>query len=492
MDAQRRITELEQDLASERHARHEAEERAVRAEQRVVELEKQVAELENQVVQLQGQVKELLARLERNSGNSNKPPSSDPPGARAKRGKKAKSGRTQGGQPGHEGSNRAMAPPEQVNDFVNFFPPICEGCHVPLPETPDGDAARYQTVETPPIKPFITEYRVHTVKCPGCGFRTCAAHDQVPLSAFGPRLSALIALLTGVYHLSRRATVSLLSDVVGVEMSLGAVSAIEARVSAAVEPVVEETWKKVGSAEVKHTDGTSWFQGGALCALWTIATTVATVFKIVANGRMETLKKLFGEAPQGILVSDRATALTFWAMEKRQVCWAHLLRKFIAFSEMGGQAGAVGRGLLEYLGIMFSYWDDVKIGKLSREEFRTSMAPVRQHMEALLERATKLGTAPLSGSCADILAHRLALWTFVERDDVEPTNNHAERELRAFVLWRKRSYGTQSERGNRFAERLMTVAHTARKQKKDVLGFLTACCSAACEHSAPPSLFTAD
>lgn len=72
---------------------------------------------------------------------------------------------------------------------------------------------------------------------------------------------------------------------------------------------------------------------------------------------------------------------------------------------------------------------------------------------------------------------------------MEPTNNHGEREIRAFVLWRKRSFGTQSERGNVFAENLMTVAHTARKQNKNVLRFLTACCNAQHDKTEAPSLF---
>jgi len=239
---------------------------------------------------------------------------------------------------------------------------------------------------------------------------------------------------------------------------------------------------------VKHTDGTSWYQAGAMRSLWTIATAVGTVFKIVANGKAGTLEPLFGER-HGILVSDRATALSFWAMELRQVCWAHLLRKFISFSERAGRAAALGRELLDYLAIVFAYWGDLKAGKLSREQFRELMAPLRKQVEAALERAVAAKLPQVSGSCADILAHRAALWTFVEREDVEPTNNHAERELRAFVLWRKRSFGTQSERGNLFAERLMTVAHTARKQKKNVLAFLTACCTAARHGTAAPSLF---
>jgi transposase len=178
-------------------------------------------------------------------------------------------------------------------------------------------------------------------------------------------------------------------------------------------------------------------------------------------------------------------------MKARQICWAHLLRKAVFFSERDGPAGAFGRELLDYIGIIFEHWGDVKTGKLSRDNFRDLMAPVRKQVEAMLVRAVAASLPDVSGSCADILEHKEALWTFVDREDVEPTNNHAERELRAFVLWRKRSFGTQSERGNLFAERLMTVAHTARKQNKNVLAFLTDCCTAARDGSTPPSLFAA-
>jgi transposase len=109
----------------------------------------------------------------------------------------------------------------------------------------------------------------------------------------------------------------------------------------------------------------------------------------------------------------------------------------------------------------------------------------------VLARAVAAHIDRLSGSCADILAHKLALWTFVDHDGVEPTNNHAERELRAFVMWRKRCFGAQSDRGNVFAERLMTVANTARKQGQEVLRFLTASCEAHLAGTCRPSLFVA-
>jgi len=219
-----------------------------------------------------------------------------------------------------------------------------------------------------------------------------------------------------------------------------------------------------------------------------VATAAATVFKIVANSTKDTLQPLYG-ALRGILVSDRAKALNFWAMERRQICWAHLLRKYVSFAERDGPAAAFGQQLLDYTGIVFEYWHDYKAGNLSRGQFVTWMAPVRQQVEGVLAQAVAAGIAGVSGSCADILEHKAALWTFVDHDDVEPTNNHAEREIRAFVLWRKRSFGTQSARGNGFAENLMTVAHTARKQNQDVLAFLTQCCEAQRDKTPAPSLF---
>jgi transposase len=465
-------------------------------DQRIAELEAEnaaqkarITELEHKVEELTQLVLMLKERLDRNSDNSSKPPSSDSPDQRAERRGKGATGGKRGGQPGHTGSKRDLLPKEQVNEFKPLFPAECENCFSPLPKAADA-VQRYQTVDLPVLKADVIEWLRHRVACPKCRHKTWASMESIPATPFGSRVEAVIGLVTGVYHLSRRVAVSLMSDILGINISLGAVSAVEERVSEATKLPVGEAWAKTDEAAVKHTDGTSWYQAGVLCALWTIATSAVTVFKILTDGKATTLAPLFGQK-LGILVSDRATALNFWAMEKRQVCWAHLLRKAISFSERDGPSGAVGRELLDYIAIIFGHWGGLKSGTLSRDEFRALMAPVRLRVEALLERAAKSKLPHVSGSCEDILKHRAALWTFVDVEGVEPTNNHAERELRAFVLWRKRSFGTQSERGNLYAERLMTVAHTARKQKRNVLEFLTACCAAARTGATPPSLFAA-
>lgn len=298
---------------------------------RIAELEALVAKQAAQLAQLAKQVEMLTEKLARNSRNSNLPPSSDPPGRSGSSGKKPKKRRKQkrkrGGQVGHSGAHRALVPAEQVTEIEDIFPRRCENCWEMLPEIPDPDAQRYQVTEVPPITPTIIEYRRHAVRC-ACGYTTRVPFEQsqIPRSAFGPRLMSLVVLLSGIYHLSRRKTAQLLSDICGVRISLGSISTIEERVSSTLEPAVAEAWDRVQSAEVKHTDGTSWLQAGAALSLWTLASSAATVFKIVADSSRSTLRTLYGTL-EGILVSDRASALGFWTMKRRQVCWAHLLRK---------------------------------------------------------------------------------------------------------------------------------------------------------------------
>lgn len=372
-----------------------AEARAVAVEARAVAAEARADAAEARIAALEKQVAELLEKLNRNSKNSNKPPSTESPAerlqrrareqAREKQRTKDEEKKKRGGQPGHDGAQRALLPADQVEDVVDHRPVECENCWSPLPTIDDKDAQRSQTWERPPIRPEVIEHRFHAVRCPCCAHTTAAAF--VPPPVFGPRVHAIVATLTGSYHLSRRKTAALLSDLMGLTISLGAVSDIEARVSKSLEHAVAEAWERVSGDEVKHSDGTSWYQSGVLVALWTVATMAATVFKIVASGDGKTLQLLLGDA--GTLVSDRASALKFWAMHRRQICWAHLLRKFIWFSEQSGKSKALGTDLLDYVKLMFEYWHQVKQGTLTRERFQQLMVPMRAAVEDLLQKGRR-------------------------------------------------------------------------------------------------------
>ena len=459
----------------------------------LAERDVRIAEQAAQIAALTEQVAKLTELLNQDSGNSHKPPSSDPPGSGSKkRGRRRVGRRKRGGQPGRQGRHRDLLPAERVDTFVDLYPEACLGCANALAPVFDRAASRYQQIDLRDHRPHLTEWRRHEVECPRCGTWTRAVYDRssLPSSAFGPCLTAVVAMLTGAYQLSRRKTRSLLSELFGIEVSLGSVSAMERRASEALACAYDEAAREVQYAGVKHSDATTWTRAGVLMSLWTMASAAATVYRIFDDGRRETIRPMFG--PQvGILVSDRATVFGFWPMRRRQVCHAHLLRKFVSFSERDGPAGAIGRELLELTSLMFEYWHGFKDGVLDRAELQRWIRPVQRDIERLLKRGACAGIKRFSGSCADILAHREALWTFVTHQGVEPTNNHAELEVRDFVLWRKRSFGTQSERGERFAERVMTAVRTARKQGMDVLDFLVRSVTAHVNGAPPPRLLAA-
>jgi transposase len=464
------------------------DERIAELERQLADRDERIAKLETQVERLLKRVDELEARLNRNSSNSSQPPSKDTPQQREERDKKEPTGNKRGGQPGHKPHQRTLLPPEKVSRIEDHYPQECSACGSRLTSIDDPEPFRHQVIELPPLEPEVSEHRLHAGECDECGHWTRAELPVgVPRSMFGPRLLALVGLLTGTFRMGRRSAQLLLADVLGIQVSLGALSESEERVSEAVAPAVDEAVDFVRTQAVKHVDATSWSQSGAARTLWTITTALVTVFRITLDGKMPTVKKLLGRV-RGLLVSDRATAFGFWAMAQRQICWAHLLRKFAGFVERGGAGSQIARELRETAELMFHHWHRVRDGTMSRRQFRQWTLKVRERFEWLLERGVALDKRGFSGSCANILEHRDALWTFADRSGVEPTNNLAERDLRPFVLWRKTSGGSQSERGDRYAERIMTVTHTLRKQRRPVFEYLYHACARQLSHLPPPSL----
>lgn len=164
----------------------------------------------------------------------------------------------------------------------------------------------------------------------------------------------------------------------------------------------------------------------------------------------------------------------------------HLLRDFVALSEQGGIDGDLGQELVALTEQMFTLWHRARDGPMSRSTFRRKMEPLRKQVEDVLEWGADIGVQWRKFD--DILKHREALWTFVKVDGVEPTNNHAEKQVRHAVLLRKVSLGTQSVRGSVFIERMLTVVATLRKQHRNAHEFLTEACRARITGSAAPSL----
>ena len=438
------------------------------------------------IEQLLARIGELEERLRQSSQNSSRPPSSDAP-AVGRPAKRPPSGRRPGGQPGHEGHQRMLLPADQVDTMVPVKPRRCRRCAAPLHGV-DATPGRHQVTELPPLQPHVTEYQLHTLACARCGQTTTAALPAgVPRGAFGPQLEATVAVCTGVYHLSRRTTVGLLADLFGVELALGTVSACEQAVSEAVAEPVAEAHRYVQQQDVVHVDETGWREGRQRAWLWVMVSALVTVFLVHARRSTAAARVLIGEC-SAILVSDRWSAYKHWPIEQRQLCWAHLLREFTAFTERGGAAARLGRALLKDADTMFARWRRVRDGTLSRPRFWREMRPLRRRVERRLRRGTQGVDGKTAATCRDLGQLATALWTFIDVPGVEPTNNAAERALRPAVLWRKGCFGTHSSAGSRFAERMLTVATTLKQQGRNVVDYVAQACVASLQGQPPPSL----
>lgn len=432
-------------------------------------------ELGRRVAELEALVRELQARLGMNASNSSVPPSANPPQA-PKPVVKTPTGRKPGGQPGHPGHLRLRLPPERLKETIHFVPKACAHCQATLPAKPsasDPEPTWHQVAEVPPTLAEVTEYQAHGRTCAGCGTVTWAkVPDDIRARAHGPRLAATVAYLSGSPHVSKRGIEEIIETLIGIPISLGTVANLEQEMSCALAPAHAEAQQAIQDAPVKHVDETGWKQAGQRCWLWAAATTVVSCFVIHPSRGALGLAALLGHKIHGIVCSDRWSVYGRLQVGRRQLCWAHLKRDFQKLVERGGPAKGIGDLGLAVVGVVFDLWHSFRGGGLSRRQLRAHMADCRVALHEQLQQGCACTDTKAAAFCENILAVESALWTFVDHEGVEPTNNHIERMLRSGVLWRKNAFGCHSEAGCRFVERILTVVQTLRLQKRPVLEFL--------------------
>lgn len=429
----------------------------------------------------------LEEQAKQTSRNSSKPPSSDPPNA-SPRPQQPPSGRSVGGQRGHTGHGRKLLAVDQVDQLVNLKPTCCGTCGALLLGE-DPAPVRHQVTELPRVKPEVTEYRQHTLACLACGASTQANWPvEMPPGSFGPRAQALVGYLTGRIGASQRDVEEVLETVFHTPLGLGSIPAQEDHVSAALAEPVNAVKAYVQQQPVQNVDETSWREKKQRGWLWLSTTPLVSLFLVLATRGTQGAQQLLGAVVTGIVGSDRWGAYNWLDPQQRQLCWAHLKRDFQALVDRGGLSKPLGRALLEQVEKMFGLWHRVRDGTLSRADFQAAMQPIQTRVGELLREGTTLACDKTRHTCVNILKLEVALWTFVRVEGVEPTNNDAERRLRRGVLWRRRSFGTQSADGSRFVERVLTAVTTLRQQKRDVLDYLTEACAAAIRGDKAPSL----
>jgi len=454
---------------------------------RIDELNAQVARLMATVEEQAARIAKLEEQLRRSSRNSSKPPSSDGPSTPARHAK-PRSGRAPGGQLGHEAHARELEPSDKADKIVRCIPERCARCSAAL-RGRDPAPLRHQVFDLPKVVASFVEYQLHALGC-DCGHVTRAKLPPgVPSGSFGPGVVAVVALLMGVYRLSKRMVPDLLLDLFGLRMSVGAAVGCQELASAAIAEPVEEAKVHVVEQPVKHADETGWREGArrSRAWLWVVTTRYVVVFMIHARRNGDAAKALLVRSA-GVLVSDRHGAYGWWPDWMRQLCWAHLKRDVQAIIDRGGESERIGKSLLEEIDRMFHWWHRVRDGTLTRATFKVYMRSLQIRFEAMLEVGALCGHSKTAKTCANLLKHACSLWTFVRVEGVEPTNNPAEQVVRHGVLIRKISYGTHSEAGSRFIERILTVHATLRRQRRGILVFLRDACEAKLHNRQPPSL----
>jgi transposase len=425
---------------------------------------------------LEARVAELERRLNRSSRNSSLPPSQDPPSVPPRPGGK-RSGRGRGGQPGHEGRFRRLLPPERVDELVEHWPERCRSCaHVfDAPELVDAaDPWRHQVAELPQIAVRVTEHRLHGVCCPECAARTRAELPREARSAFGPRLQAAVVTLAVRNRVSRRDTTELARELFGVEISTGSIDKIIHRAGDALAGPYTRLEQQLKTASVVNIDETGWKTAGGSRTLWGALTSGTAVFRIAAGRHAFEARTLLGERFAGIVCSDRWRGYDYLDPTRRQLCWAHLLRDFIAHSEGMAEQEDFGYAGLVIAHDLFKAWEAYQ-QDADRERLQAQIAPLQDKLRTLLEHASRQSprTRYHRQFAKNLLKRWPALWTFSHTEGVEPTNNHAERGLRGAVIYRKLSLGSQSDQGERTIERLLSASITCRLRKQSLYTYLT-------------------
>jgi transposase len=449
-----------------------------------------ILELAGRVEQHEERLARLEAQLRQDSRTSSRPPSQDPPKTRAQRRAEARARakelmrgegeqRKAGGQSGHRGAGRELRPEDQVDEIVDHYPDVCGGCGRRFAEDqrrPAGRFGRHQTAELPPISVIWTEHRTHQLRCRHCRVRTSARlPDQVGAGAFGSRLQAAIVTLTARHRISRRGIAELASELFGVTLSTGSVDAICQRAADALAGPHCHLQDWVLDQGAVHVDETGWRTRGEGRALWTASTPGATFLQIAEHCNREQFNALVGTDYAGIVISDRWNGFAHRDPHQRQVCWSHIDRDFRRHSQGLGEQKPFGEQGLELSRRVFAAWRAFKYEHHDRERLAAEIAPIQAELRRLLEDASPKSrrTRWHRRFANNLLKVWPALWTFVTVEGVEPTNNPAERALRAPVIHRKVSLGTQSKHGERFAERALSAAATCRLQRRSLLTYLS-------------------
>ncbi len=428
------------------------------------DLKEKVSKLEEENKVLKIENAELRERLGLNSRNSSLPTSKelykimkDKPNDESKDNKKV------GGQIGHKGNYRAKMEADEVVRVK--LQNTCEcGGEIAICSKP----YIHQKVDLPEIKPYVVEYQLEKGRCRKCGKRkTSRLPEGVALDIFGPRVKSVIAALSGFYKNSKREIVKIMSDIFNLNISIGSVSNSEFRVASRCNEAYGQVEDEVRASKVLHIDETGHYTKGKAGWCWMFTNNEASFIKLADSRGMKFLKNSTFSDYKSLVVTDRYAVYNYFSNEKRQICWAHLLRNFERLSNSwNNEVKNLGCGLKDTANELFVLRRALSEDEIDILEFTERAKKLREHIQYYLTKiACILEAKGASRVVKGIIKSEPMMWRFLDDPENIPlTNNHVERQIRHYVVYRKNSYFTQSVRGNMFLERIISL-YLTWKQK---------------------------
>ena len=437
-----------------------------------------------------------LAAFEKDSTTSHKPPSSD--GLKKKRGdiKRGASGRKPGGQKGHRGITRRNVPSCEVTETNPHKPQNCEQCGASFTnQYPSVPVEHRQVWEIPEIKPLVSEHVFYQTTC-DCGHSTRLPVPDWIYSGMGENLQAHLAYFTAEAKLSRRTLRMVLTDVFRVPLGLGTIQKRLENTSEILKPVCDELENELSKQPVVNIDETSYPHNNKLAWLWVFVTSTFAFFTLQASRGSKVLRKVLGELYAGIIICDRFSAYVKYHKDRAcgliQLCWAHLIRDIKALrNELAVESNQIFAVVMrKRIGAVFRLWHACKQGKISQTQLIAAAKPLIAEMRTFVENNQCHPTREVAKFNRQLLKRWDSLFTFIDHEGVEPTNNLAERLIRPGVQTRKISYCTRSDNGQLLRARMLTVSQTCRIQHRNTLDFYRTAIFAHRNNLTMPSLLT--
>lgn len=229
-----------------------------------------------------------------------------------------------GGQIGHKGSHRATMEADEVVKIELLNECECRG-EIVIYEKPYV----HQKVDLPEVKPYVVEYQLEHGRCKKCGKRKSSKLPEgVTPDTFGPRIKSVITALSGFYKNSKRETANIMRDIFNLNISIGSVSNSEGRVASKCKEAYERVEEEVKASKVLHIDETSHYTKGKQGWCWMFTNNEASFIKLADSRTREFLSNSTFSNYKNLVVTDRLPVYNHFNNEKRQICWAHLLRDF--------------------------------------------------------------------------------------------------------------------------------------------------------------------